>query len=363
MGCVVHQNPDPLVEAIKARGSNAGRAAIDPCIPFALWLYATLDGVGSGPEVARLSLEHDAYRWICGGVSVNCHAINDFRSCNEALMGEVLTDNVAALAAVGAISLERVAQDGMPVRADAGAASLRRQARLDEHLSQARELLQTLKTQTGRDPGQFNRRSQAAKWRTAQEREERIRQALEQLPEVAATKKRNGYKAEDARANTPDADARVMKMGDGGFRPALNVQFATTCEEQVIVGMDVVHAGSDMAQLAPMVEQVVQRLGAARMSGWSMAASPRTSRSMRWPTRPRSMRRCRSPEKRRTSRATWLRRTSISPSPMIPRRWPRGASAWPAPRRRICTSSARRRPNASTRKLETEACCACPYAA
>ena len=78
---------------------------------------------------------------------------------------------------------------------------------------------------------------------------------------MAATKKRNGNKAEDARASTTDAQARVMKMGDGGFRPALNVQFATTCEDQVIVGMDVVNAGSDMAQLAPMVEQVHKRLG------------------------------------------------------------------------------------------------------
>jgi hypothetical protein len=78
---------------------------------------------------------------------------------------------------------------------------------------------------------------------------------------VAAAKKRKGDKPEEARASTTDPDARVMKMGDGGFRPAYNVQFATTCEGQVIVGMDVVNAGSDMAQLAPMVEQVEQRLG------------------------------------------------------------------------------------------------------
>jgi transposase len=259
-GYVVHQDLSKLIEAVKARGSNAGRAAIDPRILFALWLYATLDGVGSGREVARLSLEHDAYRWICGGVSVNYHALNDFRAGNEALMDELLTDNVAALAAVGAISLERVAQDGMRVRADAGAASFRRQASLDEHLSQARELVQTIKTQAQADPGLANRQAQAAKLRAAREREERIRAALEQLPEVAAAKKRNGSKTE-ARASTTDADARVMKMGDGGFRPAYNVQFATTCEEQVIVGMDVVNIGSDMAQLAPMVEQVEQRLG------------------------------------------------------------------------------------------------------
>ncbi len=260
-GYVERQDLSRLIEAVKARGSNAGRAAIDPRILFALWLYATLDGVGSGREVARLSLEHDAYRWICGGVSVNYHALNDFRAGNEALMDELLTDNVAALAAVGAITLQRVAQDGMRVRAAAGAASFRRQASLDDHLSQARELVQTIKTQAQADPGQARRQAQAAKLRAAREREARIQAALEQLPEVAAAKKRNGSRAEDARASTTDADARVMKMGDGGFRPAFNVQFATTCEEQVIVGMDVVTAGSDMAQLAPMVEQVAQRLG------------------------------------------------------------------------------------------------------
>src|SRR2546425_1726328 len=260
-GYVVHQDLSKLFEAVKARGSNAGRAAIDPRILFALWLYATLDGVGSGREVARLSLEHDAYRWICGGVSVNYHALNDFRAGNEVLMDELHTDNVAALAAVGAISLQRVAQDGMRVRADAGAPSFRRQASLDDHLSQASELVQTLKTQAQTDPGLAKRQAQAARLRAAQEREERIEAALEQLPEVAAAKKRNGGKAEDARASTTDADARVMKMGDGGFRPAFNVQFATECEGQVIVGMDVVNAGSDMAQLAPMARQVEQRLG------------------------------------------------------------------------------------------------------
>jgi transposase len=259
-GYVERQDLSKLIEAIKARGSTAGRAAIDPRILFALWLYATLQGVGSGRELARLSQEHDAYRWICGGVSVNYHALNDFRAGNEALMDDLLTDNVAALAAAGAIRLERVAQDGMRVRADAGAASFRRQASLDEHLKEASELVHTLKTQAQNDPGLAQRRSQAAHLRAAQEREERIQQALKQLPEVAATKKRNGSKTE-ARTSTTDADARVMKMGDGGFRPAFNVQFATTCGEQVIVGMDVVKAGSDMAQLSPMVSQVEQRLG------------------------------------------------------------------------------------------------------
>ena len=79
------------------------------------------------------------------------------------------------------------------------------------------------------DFGQAQRKALAVKLRAAQEREQHIRAALAQLPEVAAAKKRNGGKAEEARASTTDAEARVMKMGDGGFRPAFNVQFATRC--------------------------------------------------------------------------------------------------------------------------------------
>jgi transposase len=260
-GYVERQDLGALLDAIKARGAAPGRRAIDPRILFALWLYATLDGVGSGREVTRLSREHDAYRWICGGVQVNYHALNDFRTAHDQVMDELLSANVAALAAVGAIALERVAQDGMRVRADAGAASFRRQARLEEHLAEARELVRSLKAQVEADPSAAKRRSQAAKLRAAREREACIGEALARLPEVAATKRRNGGQAEDARASTTDADASVMKMGDGGFRPAYNVQFATECEGQVIVGMDVVTAGSDMAQLAPMVDQVEQRVG------------------------------------------------------------------------------------------------------
>lgn len=257
------QNLNTLLDAIKARGTAPGRRAIDPRILFALWLYATLDGVGSGREVARLTREHDAYRWICGGVAVNYHALNDFRSANDALMDEVLSDNVAALAAAGAITLERVAQDGMRVRADAGAASLRREASLKEHQADASELVRTLKQQAQADPGLSQRRAQAARLRAAEQREQRIKEALARLPEMAAAKRRNGDKPEDARASTTDADASNMKMGDGGFRPAYNVQLATDCASQVIVGVDTVTAGSDMAQLAPMVEQVEQRLGQA----------------------------------------------------------------------------------------------------
>jgi hypothetical protein len=121
-------------------------------------------------------------------------------------------------------------------------------------------MVQAIKQEARGDPGLATRKAQAATQRAAVEREARIVRALEELPHVAEVSRRNGGKSE-ARVSTTDVDARVMKMGDGGFGPGYNVQFATTCDGQVIVGTGVVNIGSDMGQLAPMVEQVEQCLG------------------------------------------------------------------------------------------------------
>ena len=262
-GYVERQDWSELEDRIKARGSVAGRRSIDPRILFALWLYATLQGVGSGREIARLSRTHDAYRWICGGVGVNYHALNDFRAENERWFDELLSDNVAALAVIGVITLKRVAHDGVRVRANAGAASFRRRERLNKQLGMARELVRGLKEQVQADPGAASRREQAARERAAVQREQRIQAALARLPEIEETKRRNGAKPEDARASTTDAQASVMKMADGGYRPAYNVQYASDCASLLVVGVDVTTVGSDLGQMAPMVEQVEQRVGHA----------------------------------------------------------------------------------------------------
>ncbi len=60
----------PWYAEIRAVEGQAGQNAIDPAILMALWMYATLEGVGSARALDRLCKEHDAYRWICGGVTV-----------------------------------------------------------------------------------------------------------------------------------------------------------------------------------------------------------------------------------------------------------------------------------------------------
>lgn len=211
----------------------------------------------------RLTQAHDGYRWICGGVQVNYHTLSDFRGLNGDGFDELLTANLASLMAVGVVKLHAVAQDGMRVRASAGASSYRREERLQGYLDAARQRVEELKRQTEEDPGAEDRRRQAAKRRAAKAREARVKAALDRLPELAAIKQRQGKPGAQARASTRDADATVMKRGDGGFRPAYNLHYGTDVDSQIIVGVDVVATGSDQGQMAPRLEQVSERCGKA----------------------------------------------------------------------------------------------------
>jgi transposase len=250
-----------LYAQIEARDDLAGASAIDPKILLTLWVYATSEGEGSGREIWRLTQCHDAYRWICGGVDVGYHTITDFRSQNTAIVDDLITQVLAVLMKHNLVDLSRVAQDGTRVRASAGAGSFHREATLERLMEQARAHLEQV-TQEANDPAISARRA-AARKRGALDRIARLEAALKQVPEVTETKKRSGAKDATVRVSTTDPDARVMKMGDGGFRPAFNVQFATTTDDaRVIVGVEVTNRGSDMGETTPMLEQIEKRTGA-----------------------------------------------------------------------------------------------------
>jgi transposase len=247
----------PLYRAIKAVEGHPGRAPIDPKILMTLWLYATLEGVGSARQLNELCHGYDPYQWILGDVTINYHTLADFRTDHGELLDQLLTQSVAVLLAEGLVDLNRVAQDGMRVRASAGAASFRRRPTLEEALAEAEAQVQALRAELRDDPAAGNRRQQEARERATRERAERIKGALDRLPELEAKKKPEDR--EKARCSTTDPDATVMKMPDGGFRPAYNVQFSTATGSQIIVGVDVVTTGSDAGQMAPMVEQIESR--------------------------------------------------------------------------------------------------------
>jgi transposase len=251
-----------LEDRIKARGERPGHPATSPRLLLALWLYATSEGVGSARALERLCESHDVYRWLCGGVSVNYHTLADFRVCCADLLDRLLIEHVAALAQAGLVDLDRLAQDGVRVRASAGAASFRREATLDRHLATAQAVVDDLKREVEARSDASNQRIKAAKERAARERGERVKAAqtalatIKQQRQEREEKRPNGKKPKEPRASTTDPEARVMKMADGGFRPAYNVQVASAAGEQIVVAVEVSDNGSDRALMRPMLERL-----------------------------------------------------------------------------------------------------------
>jgi transposase len=252
-----------FLEAIRARGDEAGRAATDPRLLIALWLYAATRGVASARELDRLCRESDPYRWLCGGVSLNSHTLSDFRVEHEAALDNLLTQMLAVLIQGQAVAVDRIAQDGTRVRVSAGANSFKKRETLEQARQKARDHLAIIKRQAQRLEETTVRR-QKAEHRAAKEKLARIEEALKQLAEVERAKaeqKDKPTKENPPKASTTDPEARFMRMPDGGTRPAFNVQLAVDTQSRAVVGVEVTNAGSDAGLSEPMRQQVEQRTG------------------------------------------------------------------------------------------------------
>ena len=254
-----------------------------------------MKGIGSARELARLCEEHVAFRWLCGGIGMNAKTLADVRVGHGAVLEQLLADSFTALVRAGVASLDRVAQDGVRVRAAAGAASFRRHSTLEECRRAAEQAIADLRTRLEADPGSASRQQAAARRRAAEERERRVRAALAVTAELQAQQQekarldaglaaqaaeratqqtsagrgqgrdedagRSETDAAEPRASTTDAEARIMKMADGGFRPAYNVQFAADTRSGAIAGVAVDNIGSDMGKLAPMSDALAEQYG------------------------------------------------------------------------------------------------------
>ncbi len=252
-----------LHDAIKAREGQPGHPPAAPELMLALWLWATVDGVGSARQLDRLCRDHLTYRWLCGGVSMNYHSLSTFRISHIAVLERLLAQGVASMVEAGLVSLDTLAQDGLRVRASAGASSFRRRARLDDLLAKAQARVEQLRAEVESDPAAGSRRQQAAKERGARKRKDQVEAAQERMKELETererrekTNKKEVARQKEPRASTTDAEARVLKMADGGFRPGYNMQIISTPEHQVIVAVDIDTSGSDRGLAQPGIEAV-----------------------------------------------------------------------------------------------------------
>jgi transposase len=258
-----------LYQRVQTTVRSRGRPAIDPAILMALWLYATLDGVGSARLLDRLCRSEAAYRWLCGGVSVNYHTLSDFRLSAAPLLDDLLSQSVAGLIEAGLIDASTVAVDGLRVRASAGASSFRREERLTALYEEARQAVEKLRAEVEDDPGSANRRREARRKTASADRLRRLEAAraaaaeIEQRRQEEAVEQRRKAKQNDkpVRTSTSDPEARIMKMADGGYRPAYNVQIKTATEGAHIIGLSITNHASDRGLLGPAVDEVERRYG------------------------------------------------------------------------------------------------------
>lgn len=253
-----------LYDQIEAVEGEPGHPAIDPALLVAVWLAATLDGVGSARALERLCQAHLAYQWLLGGVSVNYHTLSDFRVDHTAELDRLLTRGVAALLHEGLVDLTRTAQDGVRVRASAGASSFRRAETLADCLQQAEQHVQQVTAAGAAEDGRTpTPRQAAARRRAVRERLARVQQAVQAVEKAQTAKDQQRdlkRKARPARASTTDPEARVIKMADGGFRPAYNAQVNVDIGSRIIVGVDV-STEADVQLLEPMLTQTQARYG------------------------------------------------------------------------------------------------------
>ena len=261
-----------LLVNIRAVEGVPGRNATDPRILLALWMWAFRDGVGSARAIDRLVRDHNVYRWLAGGVSLNYGLLARFRTADPEAFEQFLEVHVAALLQQGLIDLTCVAQDGMRVRASAGSSSFHRQATLEECQRLVRQQLKQLRRQADEPLDAVAQRCRAAQERHLRERHLRLAQAQQVAEQLGAQQakrvrlhpkeaEQRRTKDKPARASSTDAESRRMKMADGGYRPAYNAQCCTTVGTGIIVAVTVTNQGSDNGQLDPMLKRVEKRYG------------------------------------------------------------------------------------------------------
>jgi transposase len=242
--------------AIRARPHHAGRSAVDPRLLLALWVYGQMEGLSSAHAIAARLRTDVAYWWLCGGVGVSAHTLSSFMTRSgpafRALLGKLLDD----LCSRGAVRRpRRLAQDGTRVRASAGAASFHRKATLQKRAAEAAAA-------AGQCRQGASTKARAALERARADLQARATRALATLPAAARRQKRaKGGIHGEPRASLTDPQAHVMRMPDGGYRPAYNAQAVSDVESRLALAGRVTDEGADAAQLVPMVHWVAHVLG------------------------------------------------------------------------------------------------------
>ena len=245
-----------LEEKIKAVQGRAGQSSLDPRLLMSLWIYSYSDGVSSARELSRMCEYEPGCQWLTGMQPVNYHTLSDFRVDHKKELDEIFVQVLGLLSAEGFIEMKRITQDGTKVKAQAGAASFRREERIRQHLQLAREQVEAMGSP---ESEQESQRVIQARKRATREKKQRLEEALRELEQMQQTRAES--ERNQLRVSETDPEARVMKQADGGFASSYNVQISTDAAAGIIVAVDVTQAGNDCDQLVNGIERVEANTG------------------------------------------------------------------------------------------------------
>ena len=253
-------------DRIKARDDVAGRPATDPQVVLAVWLYATMEGIGSARAIDRLCQQHAAYRWLCGGAPINHDLLAEFRRENAATLDRLLSQSLTGLIAEKLVRLEELMIDGTKVRAHAGRGSMSKRKRLESIEKAVAERVAALKSELDKDAAEPERRRKQRALQAAEERARRVERAHKKLTELVQeqAKRAETHAKEEAEKGEPkvsvsDPEVRLMRLADGATAPAWNVQVATA--DGFIVAVDPTDRRNDGGLAPGLVEAVAERCG------------------------------------------------------------------------------------------------------
>ena len=237
---------------IKKRTSNRGRSSYSRELLLMVWVYGYMERIYSTRQLEKACRDQISLLWLTGNNAPDHNTLWRFWKKNRGALKRLFKHSVRLAAEAGMVGLVVHAVDGTKIRAQASADTAYHRKKLEEALTRIEKSIDQMESEV-----EHAERTEIGEYRLpdklvdAKKRKEFIKQALKDLEE-----------AETNHQQPAEPDARMMKC-EGRVVFAYNGQAVVDEDSGLIVAEDVGNGESDTGQLAPMIEQVEENLGAA----------------------------------------------------------------------------------------------------
>ena len=240
-------------------GTQAGQPPYDPRVLVKIYLYGYTNSIRSSRRLSAECRRNMEMIWLAQGAHPSHATVASFRRDNAKALREVNRDFVKLCGELELFGGEQVAVDGTFIKADANKTTIHTKDHLEGELEEIEKKVEEYQQALERaDTGE------GEEWKTEDEglgaKLEKIEQRQKEKQALREELERSG----DTQISTVDEDARLMTKR-GNTIPGYNAQIAVDSKNNLVVSADVSQDGNDMKQLAPMVSEAKEALGAEEL--------------------------------------------------------------------------------------------------